>query len=79
MKKMFASVFVRRYRDVSSEIRAVCITELGTWMTLYGSVPTIACVYIVYFTIVWSSCSTMFLADSYFKYLGWTLFDKVSE
>ncbi|XP_069804743.1 cohesin subunit SA-3 [Dendropsophus ebraccatus] len=28
-------VFVHRYRDVHPEVRALCIKELGTWMTIY--------------------------------------------
>lgn len=35
MKGLFSSVFVHRYKDVRPEIRAVCITELGTWLTHY--------------------------------------------
>lgn len=31
---MFRGVFVHRYRDQLSEIRAVCIEELGTWIKL---------------------------------------------
>ena len=30
---MFQSVFVHRYRDVAEEIRCLCMTELGAWMT----------------------------------------------
>ena len=35
MKGLFSSVFVHRYKDVRPEIRAVCITELGMWLTHY--------------------------------------------
>ncbi len=35
MKGIFSSVFVHRYRDVRPEIRAVCLTELGSWMLQY--------------------------------------------
>lgn len=32
MNNIFTSVFVRRYRDVRPEIRAMSIAELGLWM-----------------------------------------------
>lgn len=31
---MFRGVFVHRYRDQLSEIRAICIEELGIWIKL---------------------------------------------
>ena len=37
MKGVFSSVFVHRYRDVRPEIRALCLNELGVWMTEYRS------------------------------------------
>ena len=30
---MFRSIFVHRYRDVVEDIRSLCLTELGVWMT----------------------------------------------
>ena len=32
---LFKSVFVHRYRDVVSDIRCICITELGNWMKVH--------------------------------------------
>ncbi|KAI1885075.1 hypothetical protein AGOR_G00216460 [Albula goreensis] len=55
MDALFKGVFLKRYRDVIPEIRAICMEELGIWMRLYSSV---------------------FLNDSYLKYLGWMLHDK---
>eukprot|EP00918_Siedleckia_nematoides_P083545 GHVU01183142.1.p1 GENE.GHVU01183142.1~~GHVU01183142.1.p1 ORF type:complete len:1040 (+),score=187.25 GHVU01183142.1:368-3121(+) len=55
---IFKGVFVHRYRDTQPEIRAICMTEIGTWMKRYP---------------------TMFLDDSYLKYVGWTLYDRVGE
>lgn len=31
---VFSGVFVHRYRDKLSEIRAICIEELGVWLKL---------------------------------------------
>ncbi|VDN54670.1 unnamed protein product [Dracunculus medinensis] len=55
---IFKSVFVHRYRDFLSDIRSVCIHELGQWMQVYPQ---------------------HFLEDSYLKYIGWSLYDKVSD
>ncbi|XP_048094885.1 cohesin subunit SA-2 isoform X1 [Alosa alosa] len=55
MDAIFKGVFLKRYRDVVAEIRAVCMEELTVWMRLYGS---------------------LFLNDSYLKYVGWMLHDK---
>lgn len=35
MDFIFSSVFVRRYRDICADIRAICLTELGVWMKTY--------------------------------------------
>ncbi|XP_063315514.1 cohesin subunit SA-2-like [Pelobates fuscus] len=35
MEVLFKGTFVHRYRDVVSEIRALCIDELGIWMRMY--------------------------------------------
>ncbi|MEE6470543.1 hypothetical protein FKM82_009001 [Ascaphus truei] len=35
MNALFKGTFVQRYRDVVSEIRALCIEEIGTWMKMY--------------------------------------------
>ncbi|XP_069618604.1 cohesin subunit SA-3 [Ranitomeya imitator] len=35
MNGIFKGVFVHRYRDVHPDIRALCIEELGTWITNY--------------------------------------------
>ncbi|MES1902803.1 MAG: Cohesin subunit SA-2, partial [Paramarteilia canceri] len=32
---LFKEIFALRYRDVSHEIRALCISELGNWMLIY--------------------------------------------
>ena len=45
------------FRDTQSEIRSICMAEIGVWMKKYPN---------------------MFLDDSYLKYVGWTLYDKVS-
>ncbi|XP_031442752.1 cohesin subunit SA-2 isoform X2 [Clupea harengus] len=55
MDAIFKGVFLKRYRDVVAEIRAICMEELTVWMRLY---------------------STVFLNDSYLKYVGWMLHDK---
>uniref|UniRef100_A0A1I7V1P6 SCD domain-containing protein n=1 Tax=Caenorhabditis tropicalis TaxID=1561998 RepID=A0A1I7V1P6_9PELO len=55
---LFRSVFVHRYRDVVSDIRCICIQELGHWMDVYPE---------------------HFVDDSYLKYIGWSLFDKVGD
>uniref|UniRef100_A0A8C9T4B4 Cohesin subunit SA n=1 Tax=Scleropages formosus TaxID=113540 RepID=A0A8C9T4B4_SCLFO len=55
MDAIFKGVFLKRYRDVVPDIRAICMEELGIWMRLYSS---------------------MFLNDSYLKYVGWMLHDK---
>uniref|UniRef100_A0A7E4VDZ8 SCD domain-containing protein n=1 Tax=Panagrellus redivivus TaxID=6233 RepID=A0A7E4VDZ8_PANRE len=34
---IFKGVFVHRYRDVVPDIRSICITELGAWMTVHAS------------------------------------------
>ncbi|XP_051566176.1 cohesin subunit SA-2 isoform X2 [Myxocyprinus asiaticus] len=52
---IFKAVFLKRYRDVIPEIRAICMEELTVWMKLYSSV---------------------FLNDSYLKYVGWMMHDK---
>ncbi|KAF7709465.1 cohesin subunit SA-2 isoform X2 [Silurus meridionalis] len=38
MDAIFKGVFLKRYRDVISEIRAICIEELAVWMKLYSAV-----------------------------------------
>ncbi|XP_056145578.1 cohesin subunit SA-2 [Lampris incognitus] len=58
MDALFKGVFLKRYRDVFPEIRAMCVEELGVWMKRYSS---------------------EFLTDSYLKYLGWMMFDKVPD
>ncbi|XP_048049397.1 cohesin subunit SA-2 isoform X2 [Megalobrama amblycephala] len=55
MDAIFKGVFLKRYRDVIPEIRAICMEELMVWMKLYSSV---------------------FLNDSYLKYVGWMMHDK---
>uniref|UniRef100_A0A671NT07 Cohesin subunit SA n=1 Tax=Sinocyclocheilus anshuiensis TaxID=1608454 RepID=A0A671NT07_9TELE len=55
MDAIFKGVFLKRYRDVIPEIRAICMEELTMWMKLYSSV---------------------FLNDSYLKYVGWMMHDK---
>lgn len=45
------------FRDFLSDIRSVCIHELGQWMQVYPQ---------------------HFLEDSYLKYIGWSLYDKVN-
>ncbi|XP_072005974.1 cohesin subunit SA-3 isoform X2 [Engystomops pustulosus] len=35
MNSLFKGVFVHRYRDTHSDIRALCIEELGHWITTY--------------------------------------------
>ncbi|XP_052004193.1 cohesin subunit SA-2-like [Xyrauchen texanus] len=52
---IFKGVFLKRYRDVIPEIRAICMEELTVWMKIYSSV---------------------FLNDSYLKYIGWMMHDK---
>lgn len=37
IKNLFISVFVRRYRDARSEIRSLCIAELGAWIKDYSA------------------------------------------
>lgn len=54
---IFRGVFVHRYRDQLSEIRAISIAELGVWLKMDPD---------------------NFLNDKCLKYLGWTLYDKVS-
>ncbi|XP_062313473.1 cohesin subunit SA-2 isoform X2 [Osmerus eperlanus] len=58
MDNIFKGVFLKRYRDVLPEIRAMCMEELGMWMRLYSSV---------------------FLTDSYLKYMGWMMHDKFPD
>ena len=55
---IFKAVFVHRYRDVCSDIRCVCINEIGEWM---------------------KRCPSKFLDDTFLKYIGWTLYDRVGE
>ncbi|XP_062862249.1 cohesin subunit SA-2 isoform X2 [Trichomycterus rosablanca] len=38
MDAIFKGVFLKRYRDVIPEIRAICIEELTVWMKLYSPV-----------------------------------------
>lgn len=57
MNAMFRGVFVHRYRDLFTDIRAICVAELGVWL---------------------KSNPEHFLNDKCLKYLGWTLYDKVS-
>ncbi|KAK3543866.1 hypothetical protein QTP70_030052 [Hemibagrus guttatus] len=38
MDVIFKGVFLKRYRDVIPEIRAICIEELTVWMKLYSAV-----------------------------------------
>ncbi|XP_063786969.1 cohesin subunit SA-3 isoform X2 [Pseudophryne corroboree] len=35
MNGLFKGVFVHRYRDVHADVRALCIEELGVWITTY--------------------------------------------
>uniref|UniRef100_A0A673VSD7 Cohesin subunit SA n=1 Tax=Suricata suricatta TaxID=37032 RepID=A0A673VSD7_SURSU len=35
IRALFKRTFVPRYRDVSSDIRVICVTELGCWIKLY--------------------------------------------
>ena len=58
LDNLFKSIFVRRYRDISPEIRSICMTEIGIW---FKRLPGI------------------FLDDSYLKYVGWTLYDKIGH
>ncbi|XP_048862128.1 cohesin subunit SA-2 isoform X2 [Brienomyrus brachyistius] len=36
MDVIFKGIFLKRYRDVIPEIRAICMEELGVWMRLYA-------------------------------------------
>lgn len=54
--QLFRNVFVQRYRDVVSDIRSLCMEEIGLWFRRLPSV---------------------YLDDSYLKYVGWTLYDRV--
>ncbi|XP_062856992.1 cohesin subunit SA-2 [Trichomycterus rosablanca] len=36
MNAIFKGVFIHRYRDAISEIRAICVEEIGIWMKLYS-------------------------------------------
>ncbi|EFX88480.1 putative stromalin antigen protein, SA-D [Daphnia pulex] len=54
----FKSIFVHRYRDTVTDIRAICMAEIGIWMRRFPQ---------------------NFLDDSYLKYVGWTLNDKVGD
>ncbi|MBN3295759.1 STAG2 protein, partial [Amia calva] len=38
MDAIFKGVFLKRYRDVITEIRSICMEELGVWMRLYSPV-----------------------------------------
>ncbi|XP_075708675.1 cohesin subunit SA-2-like isoform X2 [Rhinoderma darwinii] len=58
MDALLKGTFLQRYRDVVSEIRALCIEEIGVWMKMYPRT---------------------YLNDSYLKYVGWMLHDKVPE
>ncbi|XP_066435756.1 cohesin subunit SA-2-like isoform X2 [Eleutherodactylus coqui] len=58
MDALFKGTFLQRYRDIVSEIRALCIEEIGVWMKMYPHT---------------------YLNDSYLKYIGWMLHDKVPE
>ena len=40
MDFIFSSVFVRRYRDICADVRAICLAELGVWMKGYRFVET---------------------------------------
>lgn len=55
---MFDSIFVHRYRDISPEIRGICMSEIGVWMQ---KIPN------------------KFVEDSYLRYIGWTLHDKIAD
>lgn len=46
------------FSDTVSDIRCICIEELGYWMAAYP---------------------VLFLEDSYLKYVGWSMFDKISD
>lgn len=37
MNRIFSGIFVHRYRDIRSEIRSICIAEIGTWMDKYST------------------------------------------
>ena len=56
--QLFRNIFVQRYRDVVSDIRSLCMEEIGQWFRRLPSV---------------------YLDDSYLKYVGWTLYDRVSD
>ncbi|XP_073397533.1 cohesin subunit SA-2-like isoform X4 [Dendrobates tinctorius] len=58
MDALLKGTFLQRYRDVVSEIRAICIEEIGMWMKMYPH---------------------LYLNDSYLKYVGWMLYDKVPD
>ncbi|XP_069613970.1 cohesin subunit SA-2-like isoform X2 [Ranitomeya imitator] len=58
MDALLKGTFLPRYRDVVSEIRALCIEEIGVWMEMYP---------------------LLYLNDSYLKYVGWMLYDKVPD
>ncbi|XP_040281099.1 cohesin subunit SA-2-like isoform X1 [Bufo bufo] len=58
MDAIFKGTFLQRYRDVVSEIRALCIEEIGVWLKMHPH---------------------MYLSDSYLKYVGWMLHDKVPD
>eukprot|EP00794_Sanderia_malayensis_P010977 gene10977-12140_t len=60
MNRLFAGVFVHRYRDVRPEIRSICIAEIGVWMKTYSTFFGIS-------------------EQTYTKYVGWTLYDKIGE
>jgi len=38
MNRIFTAIFMHRYRDTRSEIRSICISELGIWMEKYSTV-----------------------------------------
>jgi cohesin complex subunit SA-1/2 len=54
----FKSIFVHRFRDTVTDIRVICMAEIGIWMRRFPQ---------------------NFLDDSYLKYVGWNLNDKVGD
>ena len=64
MKGLFSSVFVHRYKDVRPEIRAVCITELGTWLTHYRCALFAVWVYRKFGNFC---CKNIFIVDGSYK------------
>ena len=35
LSMIFRSIFLQRYKDISPDIRAICIEEIGLWMKKY--------------------------------------------